>query len=110
MKNTDKLKGKGDLLYLDDDFGISLEFVNGLALTHCEMNKWSPNIRKRCKATIDKLQREHKIDAYAVSIKADKKHQKFLKAMGFKFFKNKLALDKKDNNLVLSIYWREYYA
>jgi len=110
MKNTDKLKGKGDLLYLDDDFGISLEYVNGLGFAHCEMNNWSPTIRKRCKSAIDRLQREHKIDAYAASAKADKKHQKFLKAMGFEFFKNKLILDEEGNNLVMSIYWREYYV
>jgi len=110
MKNTDKLKGKGDLLYLDDDFGISLEFINGLGFAHCEMNNWSPTIRKRCRSAIDRLQRIHKIDAYAISEKTDKKHQKFLKAMGFEFLKNKLSIDEKDNNLILSIYWREYYA
>ena len=110
MKNTDKLKGKGDLLYLDDDFGISFEDVNGMAMCHCEVNNWSPTIRTRCKAKIDQLQREHKRDAFGVAVKGDGKHINFLTKMGFKHYLNKWTLDEAGNDLILSIYWREYCA
>ena len=104
MKNTDKLKDKGKILYLDDDFGISFQDINGLAMCHCEVNKWSPDIARRCRMQIDKLQREYQRDAYGVARRDDLKHHKFLKRMGFQFFRNKWILDEDNNDLIIQIW------
>jgi hypothetical protein len=109
MKNTDKLEGKGELLYLDDDFGISVELKQGLHFCHCEINQpTTRHVVERCRLKIIELQQEHKDDAYGVSVQNDEKHYKFLNSMGFEFLVNKWTLDEQGNDAFIAIFIRRY--
>jgi len=110
MKNTDNLKHKGQTLYLDDDYGISIEFNNAdMCIAHCEINTPTKTVIKDCKAKIDELQMQWKVDAYGIAIKSDLKHQRFLRLMGFEFDQHKWTLDKDTNQeIFISIFIRRY--
>ena len=104
--NTDKLKG--EILYLDADLGISFQDVNGMGMCHCEINTPTRAVLKRCRMQIDRLQWEHKRDAFGVAERGDTKHHKFLTMMGFKRFKNQWILDENGNDKIVQIWWREF--
>jgi hypothetical protein len=109
MKNTDKLKDKGELLYLDDDYGISMEHKKGVHFCHCEINQpTTKEIVESCRLKIIELQEQRKHDAYGVALKGDNKHHKFLKSMGFEFHINKWILDEQGNDAFISIFIRRY--
>lgn len=110
MKNTDKLKGKGKILYLDEDYGISIEFNSAaMCIAHCEINTPTKTVIKACRDKIDELQMQWKIDAYGIAFKDDLKHQRFLKLMGFEFYQHKWALDADtDQDVFISIFIRRY--
>jgi len=110
MKNTDNLKHKGQTLYLDEDYGISIEFNNAdMCIAHCEINTPTKTVIKACKAKIDELQMQWKVDAYGIAIKSDLKHQRFLRLMGFEFDQHKWTLDKStEQEIFISIFIRRY--
>lgn len=105
--NTDRLRG--EVLHLEDDFGISFQDVDGMANVHCEVNNWSRSVHRRIIQTVDKLQREHRRDAYGIALRSDEKHQKWLRLMGFERYQNKWILDDNGEDAIVSIYIRKYH-
>ena len=99
---------KGEIVHLDDEFGLSFQDINGLAFCHCQVAVWSPSMAKKIRSKIAQLQRQHCRDAYGVAEKNDLKHQKWLTLMGFERFKNKWILDEDGNDQIVSIYVRKY--
>mgnify|MGYP001283816474 CR=1 FL=1 len=99
---------KGTTIYKDHDFGVSYKETGGLPVAHCEVWHWSPSIAKRCRLVIDKLMREHRRDVLGISKPGDRKHHKFLRMMGFTFFRNKWILDDDGEDLTISIWIRHY--
>ena len=99
---------KGEIVHLDDDYGLSFQDINGMAMCHCQVATWSPKMARRIRSKIDQLQRQHCRDAYGVAEKSDLKHQKWLVLMGFERFKNKWIIDDDGNDKIISIYVRKY--
>lgn len=107
--NTDKLKNKGQILHLEDDFGISMQDISGMAVSHCEVNNWSPSVAVRIHRKIGDLIREHRRDGYGISELEDQKHSKWLRLMGFEKYKNKWILDDDGQDKIVTIWIRRYH-
>ena len=108
MKNDSTKLLKGNVIYEDNDFGISYQETGGLPVTHCEVINWSPSIAKRCKRVIDKLSNEHRRDVLGIAKPGDRKHHKFLRMMGFEFLRNKWVLNDDDEDTTISVWVHKY--
>ena len=96
------------IIHDDQDFKICYEETGEMPMAHCEVINWSPSIAKRVRQVIDRLVSEHRRDVMGIALPGDKKHHKFLRMMGFEFFRNKWIVDSDDQDLTVSI-WIRYY-
>ena len=96
------------IIHEDQDFKISYEETGEMPMAHCEVINWSPSIAKHVRQVIDRLVSEHRRDVMGIALPGDKKHHKFLRMMGFEFFRNKWIVDENDQDLTVSI-WIRYY-
>ena len=63
------------------------ERFEGLVWMHCDIRKWSPSIAKRLKQDWDYVFQLYNTPVYALNEPHGcKRHQKFMKSMGFEFF------------------------
>lgn len=71
-----------------DGYTIYVQDINGETWVHCDVRKWSRAVAKSLRHDTDVLYEMHGGPAYALNEPAGcKKHQKFLRMMGFEFFK-----------------------
>ncbi len=99
---------RGEILYEDDDFSLSLERVSGHALCHCGVTNSSVSIIRKCKAVIRRLVCEKAEDGYALCSKENTKLKRFLKLVGFQYIRNIWGLDDQGKDQILEL-WRVGY-
>lgn len=69
------------------DYTIYLQELQGICWAHCDVRKWSAHTAKSLKADADRVVEMQGRPILAMNEPAgDKKHQKFLRLMGFHFF------------------------
>lgn len=66
------------------EFNIYYELVNGCIFVHCDVFRWSKSVREKLLIDIEILFELLNTPVYARHVVGDKKHEKFLKLVGFK--------------------------
>lgn len=76
------------------EYTIFLQDIDGTTWAHCDVRRWSPSVAKRLVLDGDAVFWLHGGPLFAVNEPhGDAKHQRFLRLMGFGFFKELPALD-----------------
>jgi len=69
------------------EYTVYVERYQGRVWMHCDIKKWSHNIKKRLKQDWDYVFRLYKTPVYALNEPhGDTKHHKFMVSMGFSLF------------------------
>lgn len=66
------------------EFNIYYEQINGLTFVHCDVFKWNKTVKEHLMIDIEIICELHKGPMYAYHIVGDRKHEKFLRMVGFK--------------------------
>lgn len=76
------------------DYTIHLQETDGLCWVHCDVRQWSTHIARQMRKDWDALFEMHGGPVFALNEPTgDVKHQKFMRHMGFQFFKTLPAND-----------------
>lgn len=76
------------------EYTILLQEIEGTCWVHCDVRQWSSSVAKRLRADWDVLFEMQGRPAFAMNEPTGcKKHQKFMRMMGFHFFKSLPAKD-----------------
>jgi len=79
---------------VEPDYTLYLDEFEGLQFIHCDVRKWNKATKKRLHEALELLHNIYKQESfYATHDIADKKHRKFLKMYGFKYFSTEHCLD-----------------
>lgn len=77
-----------------EDYTIYLQDIEGTTWAHCDVRRWSASVFRRLRADVDTLIDMQGREIYAMNEPAgDRKHQKFLRLMGFEFFSHAPAVN-----------------
>jgi hypothetical protein len=70
------------------EYTIYLQSLEGATWAHCDVRKWTPEVRKKFTADANALYALHGGPMYAMNEPAGcEKHRKFLRLMGFELFR-----------------------
>lgn len=81
---------------------VSFERFNNTTWIHCDVNQWTPTVRRNLTQDFETLVYLHDDPIYAIHEIGDKKHEKFLDIFKFKFFGSVLGRD----NVERHVYFR----
>lgn len=71
-----------------DDYAISLEDAGGQTFGHMKVMRWGADVLRRIRADVDSIMRERRAPVYTRLEMPDAKWCKFMRAIGFKHFRN----------------------
>lgn len=77
-----------------DAYTILLQDIEGTCWAHCDVRRWSKDVARRMRSDWDTLFGMQGREVFAMNEPTgDRKHQKFMECMGFRFFKSVPAKD-----------------
>jgi hypothetical protein len=86
------------------NFIIYLENDNGFTFIHCDvLTKWSKKVKEELLKSFQEVTSYHQQELFALHTPNDKKHEKFLKLFGFKYFQTFVGLDERNYDIYI---WR----
>ena len=79
---------------VNDDYTLYIEHHAGVQFIHCDCYRWTKTVKLRMIEDLNQMS-----DLYGIHEIGDKKHEKFLATLGFKFFKDFVGLDGKPRQI-----------
>lgn len=86
---------------LKPDYVVSFERYNDMTWIHCDVNKWSPTVRRNLSHDFESLVYLHDDPIYAIHEIGDSKHEKFLALFKFQFLQPIVGTDNVERHVYL---------
>lgn len=83
------------------DFDIFFELHDGLTWIHCDVCRYNKTVRHELIVALKLLMTIRNTPLYAVHEIQDKKHQKFITKLGFKYLQTNLCTDGKQRDIYI---------
>jgi hypothetical protein len=83
------------------DFDVFYELHDGHTWIHCDVRRYNKSVRNELIVALKLLMAIRETALYAVHEIDDKKHQKFITKLGFKYLQSNLCTDGKQRDIYI---------